>query len=144
MVTADLNGDRIPDVATSDPDGTMVHVLLGNGDGSFQTARSFAAGNGPSAIAVGDLNGDGKADLVLPDSNTKTRAVAILLGNGDGTFQPRKQYDGGAFPIPLSAISIPMAGWTYRHQCFDQRRDNQRHAGQRRRHVADAGAFYDG
>ncbi len=98
MVTVDLNGDGIPDVATSDQDGTTVDILLGTGDGAFQAARSFAAGNGPSAIAVGDMNGDGKPDLVLPDSNAKKNAVAILLGNGDGTFQAKKQFEGGAFP----------------------------------------------
>ncbi|MEO7952287.1 MAG: VCBS repeat-containing protein, partial [Chthoniobacterales bacterium] len=98
MVTVDLNGDGIPDVATSDQDGTTVDILLGTGAGAFQAARSFAAGNGPFAIAVGDMNGDGKPDLVLPDSNAKKNAVAILLGNGDGTFQAKKQFEGGAFP----------------------------------------------
>lgn len=97
-ITADFNGDGRADVATSDANGTTLDVLLGNGDGTFQTARNFAAGNGPSAIAVGDMNGDGKADLVLPDSKVKKNAVAILLGNGDGTFQAKKQFEGGAFP----------------------------------------------
>ncbi len=97
-ITADFNGDGRADVATADANGTTVKVLLGNGDGTFQTARSFAVGSGPSAIATGDMNGDGKADLVLPNSNAKKNSVAILLGNGDGTFQAKKQFEGGAFP----------------------------------------------
>lgn len=58
----------------------LVGVLLGNGDGSFAPAISYAAGG--TAIAVADMNSDGKLDIVLGSSG-----VDVLLGNGDGTFQ---------------------------------------------------------
>jgi hypothetical protein len=55
------------------------------GNGSFQAARNYAVGNGPSGIAIGDFNGDGKADLAV--ANSGSNYVSVLLGNGDGTFQ---------------------------------------------------------
>jgi len=49
---------------------------------------SFPADESPYAIAVADFNGDGKLDLAI--TQAEEYSVDILLGNGDGTFQPRK------------------------------------------------------
>ena len=66
VAVGDFNGDGIPDlvVANQTSLGTL-RVLLGNGDGSFQGARSVAAGSWPYSVAVGDFNGDGIPDLVV-------------------------------------------------------------------------------
>ena len=56
MQVADLNGDGIPDIVTANYGSDTVSVLLGTGDGTFQPAQSFAAGNGPASVAVADLN----------------------------------------------------------------------------------------
>ena len=61
-----------------------VSVLLGDGLGSFGAATNFAVGTSPSQVAVSDLNGDGKLDLVVPNFNQGN--VSILLGNGAGSF----------------------------------------------------------
>jgi hypothetical protein len=86
FVTAvgDLNGDGYPDLAVTNPSGSPVTILLGDGDGGFTTGASPAAGLYPTFIAAADFNGDGHLDLAAtnPTSNT----VTILLGNGDGTF----------------------------------------------------------
>ena len=42
-----------------------VSILLGNGDGTFLTQKTYAVGNSPDSVAVGDFNGDGKADLAV-------------------------------------------------------------------------------
>ena len=54
--------------------------------------QTFPAGNGPASLAVADLNGDGKLDLVVGNRNAST--VNVLLGDGNGTFRA---------PIPLGA-----------------------------------------
>jgi hypothetical protein len=62
---------------------TLVSVMLGNGDGTFQPARDIEAGTHPTAIAFGDFNRDGIKDLAVGGGNTE---LSILMGVGDGTF----------------------------------------------------------
>lgn len=90
----DFNGDRKVDLATTG--GAGVNILLGNGDGSFQSAVTYSAGSTPYGIAVGDFDGDGKQDLAL--TNGYTSSVSILMGNGDGTFQTAVSYLVGSNP----------------------------------------------
>ena len=73
-----------------------VSVLLGNGNGTFQAAVNYAAGTSPHSVAVGDFNGDGKADLAVANGNSNN--VSVLLGNGDGTFQAAVNYGAGTGP----------------------------------------------
>src|ERR1035438_5948389 len=86
-----------------------VGVLLGNGDGTFQAAVTYLSGGYfTQSVAVADVNGDGKPDILVVNDCTSAincaytvgnGSVAVLLGNGDGTFQPAVAYDsGGQFP----------------------------------------------
>jgi len=88
IAVADLNNDGNLDMVIGNNGASSVTVLLGNGAGIFSqpTGSPFAAGTNPSpsALVIGDFNGDGKPDLAVPDSGNN--AVGILLGNGDGTF----------------------------------------------------------
>ncbi|MGA2131844.1 MAG: VCBS repeat-containing protein [Bryobacteraceae bacterium] len=84
VAVADFNGDGKPDLAVAQHGGS-VGILLGDGKGHFGEAVSYPAGGGIMAsLAVKDFNGDGKPDLAV----TSEYYVAILLGNGDGTFHP--------------------------------------------------------
>jgi hypothetical protein len=67
---------------------------------SFLPPVSYAAGTGPSGIAVADYNGDGKSDLAIVN-NAVAGTVGIMLSNGNGTFQPRVDYAAG--PSSLDA-----------------------------------------
>jgi uncharacterized protein (TIGR03437 family) len=98
LTVGDFNGDGKQDLAVANVSSGDVSVLLGNGNGTFQPVVSVPAqvgtvnvpDSGPSSVAVGDFNGDGRQDLALlfPQSGQ----IGVLLGNGDGTFQPLVVY----------------------------------------------------
>jgi hypothetical protein len=95
LLAADFNGDHKKDLAIVNAGTNDVSILLGNGDGSFKPAQTFPVGQGPLGVAVGDFNGDGNLDLAVSDSNQffgaqglNGNTVAILLGVGNGGFQP--------------------------------------------------------
>src|SRR6202789_2100009 len=81
VLTADFNGDGIPDLVIL---GSGISVLLGNGDGTF-TAAPSPSSDLPGAIAVGDFNGDGIPDLAVAPALDEGNSE-VLLGKGDGTF----------------------------------------------------------
>jgi len=100
IAAGDFNKDGNLDLAVADFSGFQIFVLLGNGDGTFQPKVSYPTGlnappySYPASVAVGDFNGDGNLDLVTANSNlgdsnnTAINTLSVLLGNGDGTFQP--------------------------------------------------------
>jgi hypothetical protein len=106
-------------VANAVLNGT-VSILLGNGNGTFQAAVSYAAGNAPYAVVIRDFNGDGKPDLAVANYGYQNVSnVSILLGNGDGTFQPPVNYPAGDGPESLAAgdfngdgkLDLVVANW---------------------------------
>jgi hypothetical protein len=133
IAVGDFNGDGKLDIVTANAND--VSVLLGNGNGTFQAPRSIALPGefppgytgptalpqAPSSVAVGDLNGDGKLDLVVRGQTTFTVLtgtgyygnyyatyrdgyVNVLLGNGDASFTPKAAYhldngDGSALAL---------------------------------------------
>ena len=69
---------------------------------------NFGAGNTPSAVAVGDVNGDGNSDLVVADNNFFSGGVTILLGDGAGNFTPGNSYGVVSSPTPRTFDAIAL------------------------------------
>lgn len=117
LAAADLNGDgKLDLVASLAGTSANISVLLGNGDGTFGIPINYTSGllsiYGAS-IAVADLNGDGKLDLALTNSEAPANAVGILLGNGDGTFQnPPLLYSAGLLPAAIVSLDVNGDGKT--------------------------------
>jgi hypothetical protein len=105
IAAGDFTGDGQLDLAVADEDSNQVSILLGNGDGNFQPAVDYLAGANPAdypaGIVAGDFTGDGRLDLAV--SNLEDYSVSVLLGNGDGTFQPAVRYGGLLFPTTIVA-----------------------------------------
>lgn len=105
VVVGDFNGDGRLDLAVANSGSGDVSILLGRGDGTFQSPVHYAAGQGPdSQVAVGDFNGDGELDLVV--SNSGSNNVSVLLGNGDGSFRATTSYDVGRNPSSVAVADV--------------------------------------
>lgn len=94
LAAADFNDDGRLDLAVVGANTNSVLIFLGNGDGSFQAPSNFPTQASPGFVSTGDMNGDGMLDLVVFDYGYGLLSVSILLGNGDGTFQPDQGYPG--------------------------------------------------
>jgi uncharacterized repeat protein (TIGR01451 family) len=88
VALADLDGDTMLDIVTANLSSDDVSVLLGNGDGTFQTSAAFSAGEYPLSLTLGDMNGDHFPDIVVTNIES---TVSVLINNGNGTFQAARQ-----------------------------------------------------
>jgi uncharacterized protein (DUF2141 family) len=105
VAVGDFNGDGNLDLAVADAGDPLgggadagVSVLLGNGDGTFQSAVIYDAGAGCFLVAVADFNGDGKPDLAMD--------YGVLLGNGDGTFQNAIPFPPGNYYFNIQPLAV--------------------------------------
>ena len=107
LTAGDMNGDGKVDLAVAYNDGLSVAgvaVFRNNGNGTFAGATTYPAGDAPNGLALGDLNGDGKPDLVVANDTSEIAGVQetlhVLLNRGDGTF-------GAATPYPPANGCLP-------------------------------------
>ena len=90
-----------------------ISLLLGNGDGTFKSPVSFAAGDFPVGIASGDFNGDGNPDVVVADFGTDVgvAAITLLLGDGKNGFAPAQN----VFTFPEFTVFTSMLSGDFNH-----------------------------
>jgi hypothetical protein len=107
IVIADFNGDGKPDVASTSSGNTVV-LRLGNGDGTLQSAVSYPFGGSstanPISLLAVDVDGNGTTDLVVSDS--ANNQIAVLPGNGNGTFGTVLSYAPAASLSSLAAADF--------------------------------------
>ena len=102
LAVGDLNGDSKPDLVAGNAFESTVYVLLNRGNGSFRPKRDYRTGynSTPRAVAIGDLNGDGKPELATANEDLST--VSVLVNRGNGTFQAKLEYAAGRRPIAVA------------------------------------------
>jgi uncharacterized delta-60 repeat protein len=111
VVIADVNDDGKPDIVApeSGGSGSSVDVYLGTGTGTFGAAQNFSCAgttlgaSQPYAVAVADVNGDGKVDIVTANFGG---TMSVLLGNGDGTFGAATVYAAGSEPNGIAVGDV--------------------------------------
>ena len=134
MLVADFDGDAIPDMAVTEtvpklglpllpgaPPGSLLHgsvqILLGNGDGSFRAAESYPVGLLSELVRYGDINEDGKGDLVIVNA-LLTNDASILYGLGGGRFAPEQRMLVGG-PEAIAVLGVHAADGSEGLQLLD-------------------------
>ncbi len=101
IVLGDFNGDGNPDLFGGDGVGALFE-FLGDGKGQFVPVGEIAHFGSVVSIAMGDFNHDGRLDLAVSDP--RASSVTVLLGAGNGSFQP-----AWSFPLPMRGIDFHVA-----------------------------------
>lgn len=105
VAAGDFNGDGNLDLAVAEG-GFPVEILLGNGDGTFQYGATYQSSS-PVAITAADVNGDGKLDLLFITTTYPSALceLTVMLGNGDGRFQPQTSFSSFSFATADFALA---------------------------------------
>lgn len=106
----DFNGDGRLDLVTANNGSANVSILLGNGDGSFQTPTSRGVSGGPRAISVADFDRDGLEDIAV--STIQPPSVNVFFGDGTGRFPTSlaQPLSVGSGDIPSSVVARDFNG----------------------------------
>lgn len=113
VTAADLNGDGSLDLVAANSlvgygaSDHSIATLMNRGNGRFEAATLYRhVGKQPTMVAVGDLNGDGAADLVTPNGGWPVHKVTIMFGAGDGTFGALHHRFGGPSPHDVEIADL--------------------------------------
>ena len=93
-ISADLDLDGDSDLVVTNNGSSSVSVMLNNGNGTFAPRVDYAVRLFPQSPSLADYNGDGCLDLAVPNSWPSTPFVSVLMGNCNGTFNPRVDWPG--------------------------------------------------
>ena len=113
VASGDINGDGYPDLVVSNTTTNnkvgSISVLLNNRNGTFAQAVSYPTGWLPYQVAVGDLNGDGYADVVVAEYGAST--AQIFWGSKSGTLT-----EGPGLPTGINPIGVAIADFAHNGQ----------------------------
>jgi len=123
-VIGDFNGDTTPDLAVLNNGWNSVSILRGTGSGDLQSmfvtgGSTFGTDGSPLAIAMADVNGDGRPDLVVANGNYNEtepfpHSVTVLIGQGNGAFDGTRwetSFPGSAPPNSVALADMNLDGW---------------------------------
>ena len=110
IASGDFNNDGHLDLAVSDSFNNNVHVLTGNGTGTFSVYGSYSAGTGtkPSGIVAADFNNDGNLDVATTNAGNNT--ATVLTGNGTGFLAVQTAQATGTDPIAIVVADVNSDG----------------------------------
>ncbi|MBZ5536858.1 MAG: FG-GAP-like repeat-containing protein [Acidobacteriia bacterium] len=104
LALGDFDRDGKEDLAVANLSLGNIAVLLGNGDGTFQSAVFYPVGGSLFSIVSSDFNGDGALDLAV--TNPDASSLSILPGRGDGSFQAAVNLSTDAYPTLLLSEDV--------------------------------------
>lgn len=123
VVIADLNHDSYRDLTVANSGSNTVSTMLGNGDGTFAAKVDHATGPKPGPAAVADVNADTHPDLIVANTYAGQvfppypgapppiiSTVSVLLGNGNGTFGPKTDFNASYQPASMALGDLDGVG----------------------------------